>query len=98
MCPLTVFDGIRLGGGRQDNQIVFSPPPGLTASLMTTLMALIWPNSKIFVVIDAGESGPRNDTGAFLKEQNHNFAERFKDSKWVHKYLFSVDFLYVWTS
>jgi len=22
----------------------------------------------------AGESGPRNDTGASLKEQNHNFA------------------------
>jgi len=47
MCPLTVFDGIRLSGGRQDNQIVFSPPSGLTASLMTTSMALIWPNNKI---------------------------------------------------
>jgi len=47
MCPIKVFDGIRLGGGRQDNQSVFSPPPGLTASLMKTLMALIWPNNKI---------------------------------------------------
>jgi len=27
---------------------------------------------------DAGESGPRNDTGALLKEQNHNFAELLK--------------------
>jgi len=33
MCPLMVFDGIRLDGGRQDNKSVFSPPPGLTASL-----------------------------------------------------------------
>jgi len=32
---------------------------------------------------DAGESGPRNDTGALMKEQNHNFAERFNDSKWI---------------
>ena len=64
---------------------------------MTTLMALIWPNNKIVVVavVDAGESGPRNDTGAFLKEQNRDFAERFNKSKWVHKDLFSVDFLYV---
>jgi len=30
-----------------------------------------------------GESGPRNDTGALLKEQNHNFAEWFIDSKWI---------------
>jgi len=29
---------------------------------------------------DAGESGPRNDTGGLLKEQNHSFAERFIDS------------------
>jgi len=49
----------------------------------------------LFVAIDAGESGPRNDTGAFLKEQNRDFAERFNKSKWVHKDLFSVDFLYV---
>jgi len=33
----------------------------------------------------AAESGPRNDTGAFLKEQNHSFAERFIDSKWIAK-------------
>jgi len=26
----------------------------------------------------SGESGPRFDTGSFLKEQNHNFAERLK--------------------
>jgi len=33
----------------------------------------------------AGESGPRNDTGALLKEQNHNFAERFIDSSgWLN--------------
>ena len=36
---------------------------------------------------DAGESDPRNDTGASLKEQNHNFAERFIDSsKLIDKY------------
>jgi len=29
----------------------------------------------------AAESGPRNDINALLKEQNHNFAERFIDSK-----------------
>jgi len=34
---------------------------------------------------DAGESGPRNDTGALLKEKNHNFAERFIDSKRIAK-------------
>ena len=85
MCSIKVFDGIRLVVVDKITKRVFSPPPGLTASLMTTLMPLIWPNSKIFVVIDAGENGPRNDTGAFLKEQNHNFAERFNDSKWVHK-------------
>jgi len=34
---------------------------------------------------DAGESGPRNGTGALLKEQNRSFAERFIDSKWIAK-------------
>jgi len=33
-----------------------------------------------FMRKDAGESGPRNDTVTLLKEQNHNFAERFIDS------------------
>jgi len=32
---------------------------------------------------DAEESGLRNDTGALLKEGNHNFAERFIDTKWI---------------
>jgi len=36
---------------------------------------------------DAGESSPRNETGALLKEQNHNFAEWWNDSKWIIKYL-----------
>jgi len=31
----------------------------------------------------AGGSGPRNDTGALLKEQNHNFAKRFNVSKLI---------------
>jgi len=35
---------------------------------------------------DARGSGPRNGTGALLKEQNHNFAERFIDSKLIAKY------------
>jgi len=35
---------------------------------------------------DAGESGPRNGTGALLKEQNHNFAGRFIDSKLIVKF------------
>jgi len=34
----------------------------------------------------SGESDPRNGTGALLIEQNHNFAERFIDSKWIAKY------------
>jgi len=33
----------------------------------------------------AGESGPYNDTGALIKEQNHNFSEPFTDSKWIAK-------------
>jgi len=48
-------------------------------------MALIWSKNKIVVVVDAGESCPRDDTGALLKEHNHNFAERFNDSKWIAK-------------
>jgi len=37
---------------------------------------------------DDGESGPRsrNGTGTLLKEQNHNFAERFIDSKLIDIY------------
>jgi len=34
----------------------------------------------------SGDSCPRNATGALLKEQNRNFAERFNDSKWIAKY------------
>jgi len=33
----------------------------------------------------SGESSLRFDTGSFLKEQNHNFAERLNDSKWIAK-------------
>jgi len=36
--------------------------------------------------VDAGENGPRNGTDALLKEQNHNFAERFVDSKPIAEY------------
>ena len=65
----------------------WKPPPGLTAFVMRTLMALIWPENKnAVVVVDAGESGPRSDTSGLLKEQNHNFAERFTDSKLIAKY------------
>jgi len=35
---------------------------------------------------DSGQSGPRNGTGALLKEQNHNFAERFINSKLISKF------------
>jgi len=35
---------------------------------------------------DAGESGPRSGTDALLKEHNHNFAERFIDSKLIAKH------------
>jgi len=34
---------------------------------------------------DAEESGPRIATGALLKEQHHNFAERLNDWKWISK-------------
>jgi len=34
---------------------------------------------------DAGESSSRNDTCILLKEQNHNFVERFKDIEWIAK-------------
>ena len=40
----------------------------------------------------AGESDPRNDTGALSQEQNHNFAERFIDSKWIAKKSYLGDF------
>ena len=35
----------------------------------------------------SGDSCPRSATGLLLKEQNHNFAERFNDSKWIAKYI-----------
>jgi len=43
---------------------------------------------KIHWLIRKGSGGscPRNATGALLKEQNHNFAERFNNSKWIAKY------------
>jgi len=34
---------------------------------------------------DAGESGPRSDTGVLLKEQNHNLAESSNGIKWIAK-------------
>jgi len=34
----------------------------------------------------------RNEIGALLKEENHNFAERFNGSKWLAKVQFLVDF------
>jgi len=43
-------------------------------------------NIHWFMRKGSGESDPRNATGALLKEQNHNFAERFIDSKWIAKY------------
>jgi len=43
-------------------------------------------NIRWFMRKASGESGPRNDTGALLKEKNHNFAERFIDIKWIGKY------------
>jgi len=33
----------------------------------------------------AGKSVPRSGTGALLMEQDHDFAERFNDSKWIAK-------------
>jgi len=41
---------------------------------------------------DAGESVLRNKISALLKEQDHNFAERFNDSKLITKYLFLAIF------
>jgi len=38
-----------------------------------------------FMRKDAGENGPHNDISALLKQQNHNFSERFIDSKWIAK-------------
>jgi len=43
-------------------------------------------NLRWFMRKASGESGPRNDTGALLKEKNHNFAERYIDIKWIGKY------------
>jgi len=42
-------------------------------------------NNRWLMRKDTGESGPRNDTAALLKEQNRNFAERFIDKKWIAK-------------
>ena len=38
-----------LGGGRWDDRRVFSPPPGLTVSVLTSALALR-PKNKIVVV------------------------------------------------
>ena len=43
-------------------------------------------NIRWFMRKYSGKSDPRNATGALLKEQNHNFAERVIDSKWIAKY------------
>ena len=42
---------------------------------------------------DTGESGPRNDTGALLKEKDHNVAEWFYRSKWIAKLISLRDFV-----
>ena len=34
----------------------------------------------------------RNEVGAFLNEQKHEFSERFSDNKWIAKLLFLADF------
>ena len=43
-------------------------------------------NIHWFMRKGSGESDSRNATGALLKEQNHNFAKRFIDSKGFAKY------------
>jgi len=75
---------MRLGCGRQDYQSFFSLPPGLTICNENFANVNLASN-KIVVIVDAGESCPHNTIGALLKEQNHNFAERFTDSKWIAK-------------
>ena len=35
-----VFDNMYLGGGRRDDRSVFSPPPGLTVSVLLSVLAL----------------------------------------------------------
>ena len=51
-------------------------------------------NIRWFMRKGSGDSCPRNATGALLKEQNHNFAERFIDSKWIAKY-YKVIFIHL---
>jgi len=40
-----------LGGGRRDDRSVFSPPPGLTVSVLTSVPALRPKKNKIVVVV-----------------------------------------------
>ena len=75
--------------------------PGVSQQMPSLTHSLIWcfvwrdaaehsgrlflSNIRWFMTQNARESGPDNATGALLKEQNHNFAERFNDSKWIAK-------------
>ena len=49
-----VFDNKWLGGGRRDDQSVFLPPPGLTVSVLLSVLALRTKN-KIVVVVNTRE-------------------------------------------
>ena len=42
-------------------------------------------NIRWLIRKNTGESGPRIGTNALSKDHNHNFGERYSDSKWITK-------------
>jgi len=50
MCSFRVFGNTRVGGGRRDDRCVFSPPPGLSLPVLTSVLVLE-PQNKIVVVV-----------------------------------------------
>ena len=50
MCSFRVFGNTRVGGGRRDDRSVFSSPPGLAMSVLTSVLVLGLKN-KIVVAV-----------------------------------------------
>jgi len=73
-----VFDNKRLGGGRRCGWSVFSPPPGLTVSVLTSLLALR-PKIKIIVVDVFGSYAYRPK----LAIRNRQLSDELRPNIWA---------------